>query len=267
MSVVASVGGGIGGAVSTVASGVGELAVGIGNIDIGGVVQDALLNAKIIPIDPLGTPVIFSYNPEKITWRRNASKLRLTKNEAKQDIEQWTGTGPRLLSFDAWLEGPQAYPFATQLLQMMTPDGGLLGALGAMVGLGAGGGVVKEKPATLLFQWGPVFMQGWMTKCNISYERFHISGLPLRAKCQIEITEKHSVLPATNPTSGGLPGRQQHTVVAGESLAGIATGAYGQPGQWRAVAEANGIDDPFAVRPGRAIYMPAPAELQGRRQR
>jgi nucleoid-associated protein YgaU len=106
-----------------------------------------------------------------------------------------------------------------------------------------------------------------MTRCNITYERFHISGIPVRAKCQIALSEKPIKNPFTNPTSGGLPGREQHTVVSGENLVGIATGAYGQPGQWRAVAEANGIDDPFAVRPGKSLYMPAPAELQGRRSR
>ena len=54
-------------------------------------------------------------------------------------------------------------------------------------------------------------------------------------------------------------------MVAGENLAGIATGMYGQPGQWRAVAEANDIDDPFAVRPGATLFMPSRAELNGRR--
>jgi nucleoid-associated protein YgaU len=136
-----------------------------------------------------------------------------------------------------------------------------------MAGLGSVAGVVKDKPNVLLFQWGPVFMQCWMQRCNVTYERFHISGIPVRAKCQITLSEIPIKLPGMNPTSGGLPGREQHTVVSGENLAGIATGAYGQPAQWRAVAEANGIDDPVAIRPGETIYMPSPAELNGRRTR
>ena len=144
---------------------------------------------------------------------------------------------------------------------MMTPDGGLLGALGAMVGIG-GSPVEEAQPAVVLFQWGPVLLHGFMTKCTITYERFHISGVPLRAKCDITLAEMPTSLFGTNPTSGGLPGREQHTLVDGENLAGLAHQTYGQAGLWRAVAEANDIDDPFAVRAGTNVYLPAPEELQ-----
>jgi nucleoid-associated protein YgaU len=253
-----------GGAIAGVAVGAAMTGVGAMDIDIGGVVTDALLNAKIIPIDPPGIPVVFSYNPKDMKWKRKAATRRMVK-EGGKDKEQWTGSGARSLSFLGHLEGPQAYPFATQLLEMMTPSAGLLSMLSALGGFGGSTGVEKEKPNTLLFQWGPVFMQCWMKDCTVTYKRFHISGIPVRAECQISLEEIPFKLPGQNPTSGGLPGREQHTVVAGENLVGIATGTYGQPGQWRAVAEANGIDDPFAVRPGANLFMPSRAELQGRR--
>jgi nucleoid-associated protein YgaU len=50
-------------------------------------------------------------------------------------------------------------------------------------------------------------------------------------------------------------------MVAGENLQHIATANYGRPGAWRALAAANGIEDPFAVRPGTVIYLPAVTEL------
>ena len=67
----------------------------------------------------------------------------------------------------------------------------------------------------------------------------------------------------TNPTSGGLPGRQRHIVSASENVQTITTAAYGNPGLWRGVAEANGIDDPFRVKPGDTVYLPNANEIVG----
>ena len=67
----------------------------------------------------------------------------------------------------------------------------------------------------------------------------------------------------TNPTSGGLPGRQRHVVSASENMQTISTAAYGSPKLWRGVAEANGIDDPFRVQAGRHRV---PAERQRDRE-
>jgi nucleoid-associated protein YgaU len=44
-------------------------------------------------------------------------------------------------------------------------------------------------------------------------------------------------------------------------LAGLATDTYGRPTAWRDIADANGIDDPFRVRPGRSVMLPPPDEL------
>ena len=49
----------------------------------------------------------------------------------------------------------------------------------------------------------------------------------------------------------------------GESLPLIAARSYGHPGLWRALADANGIDDPFRMTPGRALLLPSVTELSG----
>ena len=41
-----------------------------------------------------------------------------------------------------------------------------------------------------------------------------------------------------------------HVVSDGDSLPSIAYAAYGDATQWRAIAEANGIDDPLSLRRG-----------------
>ena len=47
-----------------------------------------------------------------------------------------------------------------------------------------------------------------------------------------------------------------HTVRDGDSLQSIAYSMYGDPTRWRAIAEANGIDDPLALPRGRTLTVP-----------
>ena len=47
-------------------------------------------------------------------------------------------------------------------------------------------------------------------------------------------------------------------MVAGDTMASIAYRAYGRPDQWRAIADANGIDDPTRVLPGTTLLVPPP---------
>jgi nucleoid-associated protein YgaU len=44
--------------------------------------------------------------------------------------------------------------------------------------------------------------------------------------------------------------------VAGDSLALLAWREYGDATAWRAIAEANGIDDPMALVPGTELVVP-----------
>jgi nucleoid-associated protein YgaU len=96
----------------------------------------------------------------------------------------------------------------------------------------------------------------------VTYERFTPDGKPIAAKATLRFNACSLPPTRTNPTSGGLPGRRAHTLVAGENLQHVAVANYGRPGAWRALAAANGVENPLAVRPGTAIYIPALAELE-----
>jgi nucleoid-associated protein YgaU len=114
----------------------------------------------------------------------------------------------------------------------------------------------------LLVMWGVGGPLRGGTKVNlervdIEYERFDWTGVPVWAKVTMSLIEYTAPLPRQNPTSGGLPGRSKHTVSQGEGLVQIATRAHGTPRAWREVAEANGLDDPLRVKPGRTLALPA----------
>jgi hypothetical protein len=113
----------------------------------------------------------------------------------------------------------------------------------------------------LTFRWGVLSSDVNLISTELTYERFTPDGKPIAAKATLRFNACSLPPTRTNPTSGGLPGRRAHTLVAGENLQHVAVANYGRPGAWRALAAANGVEDPFAVRPGTVIYIPALAEL------
>lgn len=113
----------------------------------------------------------------------------------------------------------------------------------------------------LLFSWGLHGPRGsnkpvTLEKVTVDYERFDPLGLPVWAKISMTLIEVYEDKPPGNPTSGGVPGRARHTVTQGENIVQVANRAYDSPQAWRMVAEANGIDDPLRVRPGRTLSLP-----------
>jgi nucleoid-associated protein YgaU len=70
-----------------------------------------------------------------------------------------------------------------------------------------------------------------------------------------------SVVPGTNPTSGGLATRRTHAVIEGDTLASVAFEQYKDPNKWRALAEVNGIDDPMRLAPGTVLIVPELREI------
>jgi nucleoid-associated protein YgaU len=98
---------------------------------------------------------------------------------------------------------------------------------------------------------------------KVEYQRF-LLGVPVRASATVHL--KSVPLPAplgpTNPTSGGLATRRTRTVVEGDSLASIAHQEYRDPNKWRALAEANNIDDPMRVKVGTVLVVPDRREAE-----
>lgn len=156
-----------------------------------------------------------------------------------------------------------------QLLNWMSPGGGMLGAIaGAALSAATGGAInLATKLPLLMFSWGPPGI-GFMydvhiTNCTVIYERFNAQGIPIRARVNLTMQEQPSLLGTlpTNPTSGGPPGRRRHVVGEGDTLQSIASANYGSPQRWRWLAEANGIDDPMRLRPGDVLFLPHPDEV------
>ena len=86
---------------------------------------------------------------------------------------------------------------------------------------------------------------------------FSPEGVPLRATLTVSLREYKTLDEQLNRLNLNSPDRtQSHIIQRGETLAGIATQHYRKPGEWRHIADANGIEDPRRILVGTFLTVP-----------
>jgi nucleoid-associated protein YgaU len=207
-------------------------------------------------------------NGPTITALFNPTELSITKaNTWTVDAIKGTsfpkpkfgGGKPREMSINLLLDqsiakGPMSVKdMAEALLKMMD------------VPSGTGGGNAKAVPPHVTFQWGGVpSFKAACTSLTITFQLFEADGTPIRADVKLALTQVEPASSAssnspsrpTNPTTRSDGGLGVHIVRDGDSLHSIAHRSYGDPGRWRLIAQANGIDNPLHLRRGTALDLP-----------
>jgi Contractile injection system tube protein/LysM domain len=139
-------------------------------------------------------------------------------------------------------EGVTVKDQADRLLRMMQADGP------------PGGG---SSPPKITFSWGSMRLPVSVpVTLAVKYLHFHENGEPMRATADIELAQVETAEKGQNPTTQAITGLRVHRVRDGDSLPAIAEDAYGDPTQWRTIAEVNGIDNPFRLRRGAELTIP-----------
>lgn len=119
------------------------------------------------------------------------------------------------------------------------------------------------QPPLLRLHWGGYqYFPGYLSKVDVTYTVFAPDGRPLRAKVVIAMAEVPEEAKPQNPTSGGVPDRRAVVMSGGDTLASLARQEYGDPNLWRALATANGIDDPAQVAAGTPLVVPPVREAR-----
>lgn len=155
------------------------------------------------------------------------------------------------LMFDAGPDG-DVTSITDKLFLLMEPD----------ASLGTPG---PGRPPHFTLSWGT--FQSFDAVCkslNVTFLLFRPDGTPTRAKSTLSLMQVHkdarsggdTPAATTNPTSRATHDVRSHVVREGDSLPSIAYAQLGDPTQWRAIAEANGIDDPLRLRAGQTLSIP-----------
>ena len=113
-------------------------------------------------------------------------------------------------------------------------------------------------PPVCKFQWNDIVFYGVVTSLKEKYSLFDESGKVLRARATISMKSYEAVEVQLREMRLESPDRTRVRVVReGETLAAIASEAYGNPRLWKQIAEQNDIDRPRFVPPGVALRIPA----------
>lgn len=111
-------------------------------------------------------------------------------------------------------------------------------------------------PPVCLFTWGDLNFLGVLERAEQRFTLFYSNGKPARAT--IDVTFKEFAdrdRQAGKNRSANFDKR--YVVRRGDTLSGIAGSIYGDPGNWRPIAEANGLDDPLSLVSGQVLTIPA----------
>lgn len=113
-------------------------------------------------------------------------------------------------------------------------------------------------PPVIEFSWGgtPRF-RGVVTSFTEKFTMFDADGHIQRARVTLQLKSYVAAEEQFRRINPQSPDRTKtHVVRAGERLDMIAAREYGDPGQWRVIAAANGIARPRLLTPGTLLVLP-----------
>ena len=116
-------------------------------------------------------------------------------------------------------------------------------------------------PPRLLFLWGSLAFPCVLQQVTQRYTLFAPTGSPLRAELSVVLRGDGLVEEVLAEVALESVDKTKVRVLrAGETLSGVAAEEYGDPGRWREIAHASGVDNPFRCEPGTVLTVPV---LQG----
>jgi nucleoid-associated protein YgaU len=195
------------------------------------------------------------FNPKDYTVTKTNNWKAEAKQGATAATPSFTGGTPWAMTLQLLFDSSLLKPKLTvkQVSQK------LFDAMNATRGEGAGTGgkADTKRPPTITFQYGWFSFVAVVTNLSVQYTLFMPDGEPIRAEVKLSLMRYEiDGLKGQNPTTRAEGGLGAHLVRDGDSLASIAYRFYGEATQWRAIAEANGIDDPLCLRSGRTLSVP-----------
>ena len=205
----------------------------------------ALVNARLWTVSvnpPTFTQVMF--NPTEYDIDRGANYAELDVPGLSTPILQFIRGDAQTLNLSLFIDSfdsRQAISDALAALRaFVTIDGDL------------------HSPPVCLFQWGDQSFQGVVTSLKEKFSLFDSDGNVIRATVTLSLKSYLPVEVQLRTQKMSSPDRTRvRTVRDGDTLAGFASDAYGEPRLWRPIAEANGIDRPRFLQAGQTLVIPA----------
>ena len=183
------------------------------------------------------------FNPEKYSLEKSA----LWEEKGRQKTLEFIGISRKSFSielfFDTYELGTDVRAYTNEIVELMDPTIDYKG---------------NKVPPVCVFSWGKFNFRGIVEKVTQSFTLFFNDGMPARAVLTVGF--KQFTYPSEQ-ARGSPPGdpTKIRIVKEGETLNLIAAQEYGDPAQWRVIADANveAIKNPRILEAGTPIMIPA----------
>jgi hypothetical protein len=115
-------------------------------------------------------------------------------------------------------------------------------------------------PPLCRVSWGSLDFTGVLVSATRRFTLFARDGTPLRAR--VEVQFRRVTTREAPPAEASAPTEQRRTRVVerGDTLWAIAGQEYGDPTEWRTIADANGVEDPRTLQVGTELVVPPRGE-------
>lgn len=209
------------------------------------------------------------YNPESYTQSRAVNYGQNGGMATNVPVIQYTGGAPETLTFQLFFDSMSAgsevggtaaskaqflansvLPSAAKTVDVRTYTNQVYGLMEVDASLHA--------PPLVKLAWSSLQFEGHLISCQQRFVRFNEQGMPVRAWLDCVFQEYIPPDKVDKPRPLESPDTTKYrTVSQGDSLWALAAREYGQPQQWRAIAEANGLANPRRLRSGTRLVLPA----------
>ena len=114
-------------------------------------------------------------------------------------------------------------------------------------------------PSEVVFSWGSMEFEGFITSMNISYKMFNRNGQPVRAELDLDILgEDKSILSTIGAKPRESPDRTKYRMLQQkDELWMLADEEYQDASCWKEIAKANGILNPRKVDYTKQLKVPS----------
>lgn len=115
----------------------------------------------------------------------------------------------------------------------------------------------EHRPPILRFSWGSLSFDCVLEDLVQRYTLFGNDGTPLRAICKVVFKEyATAATQLSNTRRESADHTKRMALREGETLAGLSAREYNDSRKWRAIADANNIDDPENLEAGTIVELP-----------
>ncbi len=189
----------------------------------------------------------FRFNPTTLKVTRSATFEEVPTTATGKDV-RWKNTAPTKVEFgDLWFDTYEER--ANVRDKYIRP-------LEALLEYNA----TSHHVPSVRFVWGDYTYDTtkyYVNGLTVEYTMFLPTGMPVRAKATLQLTEVNPIKDQQKKESKESPDHAKiYTVRRGDTLQSIALAEYEDPREWRRIASSNGIDDPMSVKPGTKLLVP-----------